>query len=634
MAGLVRVLGAVLAGTALALAPVSEGGTAWAGGGPAIGWAPCEENRAAECGTLRVPIDWARPDGATFGLAVARHRATEPARRIGVLVVNPGGPGAGFVQAEAKTYFSEEILARFDIVGFDPRGSGGSAAVRCSADIVRREPLPAPRDQADFDRLVAYNAELAADCRRRTGPLADHLDTVSVARDLDALRAALGERTLSYHGVSAGTLLGQQYAELFGRNIRAMSLDSTVDHSLSTGRLLVGQAANVEAAFGAFTRWCDRDPTCALHGRNVTRIWDGLMTRADRGTLRDPSLPGRVLNDFDLATEAHLGAFMEPSYDWLAKRLASLESGGPGPRGVVRGYPGPEIREIEHPAPAACQDWKLRIPDYRRFAVYAERMRRAAPHMRTQPDRQAFVLSCALWPGTPTNPQHRLTVERGTPAILLINGRYDPAAGHRGAANVRRQLGRGAALVTYEGPGHGVYHRTACTRQAVDDYLLRLRLPADGSSCAPASPAGARTAPASPAPARPSSHGEPPGLAGISGGDGRISDDVHARQAGVPSLLGEPAAAGADRTSGKARGRIRGEVRLGQGSRHLGAETAAAVLPEGALRLHAAPGEAVVPLQRGVARRAAERLGPKLLKLRRAATQLISGYGGGVPGPQ
>lgn len=485
MAGLVRMLGGAVTGATLVLA--LGGGAARAGGGGTIDWAPCAGNRAVECGTLRVPIDWARPGGATFGLAVSRHRAADPARRIGVLVVNiGGGPGTDFVQRDAKTYLSAEILARFDVVGFDPRGTGSSTPVRCSADIVRREPLPTPRDQADFDRLVAYTAELAADCRRRTGPLADHLDSVGVARDLDAVRAALGERTISYHGVSAGTLAGQQYAESFGRNLRAMSLDSTLDHSLSTRRFLISQAANVEDAFGAFTRWCDRDKTCALHGRNVTRIWDRLMARADRGTLRDPSLPGRVLSDFDLATEAHLGGLMEPAYGWLAERISSLESGKPGPRGVVRGHPDPELREIEHPAPAACQDWRLKIPDYRRFAVYAKRMRQVAPHMRTQPDTQSFAVTCALWPVTPANPQHRLTVKGGTPAILLINARNDPAAGHRWAANVRRQLGRRGVLVTYEGAGHGVYQRTACTRRAVDDYLLRLRLPADGSRCAPA----------------------------------------------------------------------------------------------------------------------------------------------------
>ncbi|GII96184.1 alpha/beta hydrolase [Sinosporangium siamense] len=478
-------LGAVLAGTVLAF----PGGTALprhgAAAAPEIAWAPCADNRAVECGELQVPVDWGRPGGARFGLAVARLKAAEPGRRIGVLAVNfGGGPGTDFVQGAASTYFSKEILARFDIVSFDPRGMGRSSPVRCSADIVRREPLPTPRDQAEFDRFRAYTAELAADCRRRTGPVADHLDSVSGARDLDAVRAALGESTISYHGVSAGTLPGQHYAELFGRNLRAMSLDSVVDHSMPTGRFLKSQAANAEDAFVAFARWCARDRACALHGRDVPQIWDGLMVRADRGTLRDPAMAGRVLSAYDLATEAHLGGLMGPDYSWLAKRMASLESGKPGPRGIVRGGPPPEMREIEHPAVAGCQDWRLTISDHRRFAALAAKMRRVAPHMRTQPDTQAFALTCALWPVEPRNPQHRLKVPAGTPPILLVNARHDPATGHTRAVRVLRQLGQGAALVTYEGAGHGAYERTACTRRAVDDYLLHLRVPAgDGLTC-------------------------------------------------------------------------------------------------------------------------------------------------------
>lgn len=488
-----RALAAACTGFMIMIADVLMGGAAWAGDRAAVVWAPCAQHRSVECGTLRVPVDWARPRGPAFDLALARRRAADPARRIGVLVVHPGGAGAGFVQADATTYFSKEILDRFDIVGFDPRGSGSSHPVRCSADIVRREPLPAPRDQADFDRLRAYVADLAADCRRRTGPLADHLDTNSVVRDLDAIRAALGERAISYHGVSAGTLTGQRYAELFGGRLRAMSLDSTLDHSLPTGRFLIGQAANVEDSFGAFVRWCHRQTACALHGRDIGRMWDELMARADRGTLRDPSMAGRVLDDYDLSTEAHLGGLMEPSYTWLAERIASLHSGRPGPRGVVRGHPDPEVIELEHPAPATCEDWRLRIPDHRRFAVYARRMRQAAPHLRTQPDTQAFALTCALWPGEPANPQHRLAVAPATPAVLLINARHDPAAGHKMALGVRRQFGPHATLVTYEGAGHGVYHRTTCTRRTVDDYLLRLQLPADGTSCPPVRPS--RSAP-------------------------------------------------------------------------------------------------------------------------------------------
>ncbi|WP_158088858.1 alpha/beta hydrolase [Thermoactinospora rubra] len=487
MTRIARAMAGVLMGAALALTP-SPAHAARAQ--PAISWKACEGDGATECGTLRVPIDWAKPGGAAIELAVARRRAGDPGRRVGALVVNyGGGPGADFVQHQAAGYFSPEVLARFDIVGFDPRGVGRSNPVRCSADLVRREPWPpTPRDQADFDRRAAFYAELAADCRRRTGPVYEHLDTVSVVRDMEALRVALGERKLTYHGVSAGTLAGQQYAELFGDRIRAMSLDSSMDHSLDTRRFLLTAARSAEDSFGRFLRWCERDSGCALHGRDVARIWDGLLARADRGELRDPNRPDFAPTAFDLINEAHLGGLMRPDPRWLAERIAAYHSGKPGPRGVYRGGPPPDVNEVEMPAPALCQDWRLRIRDHRQYSRYAKAMRQVAPHMRTAPDIQTAALVCAVWPGEATNPQHRLRI-RNTPKLLMINSLFDPATGYGWAANVHRQTRRASVLVTYEGAGHGAYERTPCTRAVVDRYLLDLRVPPEGTRC-PAAPLG------------------------------------------------------------------------------------------------------------------------------------------------
>lgn len=491
--------GAVLVGGVVVIAPSPARAHA-AGAGPSIGWRPCEGNGegavekdgdgdgAAECGTLRVPVDWAEPGGATIEVAVARRKAGDARRRIGALVVNfGGGPGADFVQSQAAEYFSPEVLARFDIVGFDPRGVGRSHPVRCSADLVRRDPWPStPKDQADFDRRAAYFAELAADCRRRTGPVYDHLDTVSVVRDLDALRAALGERKITYHGVSAGTLAGQQYAELFGDRVRAMSLDSVVDHSLDTRRFLLSAAKNIEDSFGEFVRWCRRDSGCALHGQDVPRIWDDLLAKADRGELRDPNRPEHPPTAFELISEVHFGGFMGPSPHWLAERISALSSGKPGPNGLYPGGPPPGAEEAESPAPALCQDWRLRVRDHRDYTRYAKAMREVAPHMRTSPDDLTAALVCAVWPDKATNPQHRLRL-KNTPKLLLINSLYDPATGYDSAVAVHRQARHTSVLVTYEGAGHGVYDRTPCTRSIVDRYLLDLRVPAAGTRC-PAAP--------------------------------------------------------------------------------------------------------------------------------------------------
>ncbi|MFC7645630.1 alpha/beta fold hydrolase [Streptosporangium lutulentum] len=183
----------------------------------AITWTPCAENSAVECGTLTLPVDWNIPRGETFELALARRKATDPAARIGSLVVNPGGPGSSGVSAvfEETFGFTSEITSRFDVVGFDPRGVGRSHPILCSVALAGQAPEVIMRSQADFDRWLAYNEQVRRDCRARTGPLFDHVDTGSVVRDLDALRAALGDDKLTYYGLSHGTLLGQQYAERF-----------------------------------------------------------------------------------------------------------------------------------------------------------------------------------------------------------------------------------------------------------------------------------------------------------------------------------------------------------------------------------------------------------------------------------
>ncbi|MCZ9343057.1 alpha/beta hydrolase, partial [Streptomyces sp. TRM76130] len=156
-------------------------------------------------------------------------------------------------------------------------------------------------DQADFEATLAYNARLRADCRARTGPVFDHLDTAQTVRDLDALRAALGERTLTFHGSSYGTLLGAQYAETYPRRVRAMVLESVMDHSVpNTRAFLRAQAVAAQDSFEEFVRWCDGATRCALHGRDVRAVWRDLLARAGRGELADPTQPDTALSSSDL----------------------------------------------------------------------------------------------------------------------------------------------------------------------------------------------------------------------------------------------------------------------------------------------------------------------------------------------
>ncbi|KUL21255.1 transporter [Streptomyces regalis] len=452
-----------------------------------IDWKPCPKDTTADCGTLRLPVDWARPSGETFDLAVARRKAADPGRRVGVLLVNPGGPGASgveFAVDDAPAHFSADIQERFDIVGFDPRGVGSSHPVKCSSELLDQQPSVYPRNQAEFDRLADFNRALRADCRRHTGPLFDHADTLSVVRDMDALRRALGEKKINYFGHSYGTLIGEQYAEEYGDRIRAMALTANIDHSLGAREFLVSSAATAEDSFHQFVKWCDRTSSCALHGRDVTAVWDGLLARADRGEVHDPESPDRALTANDIALFA-VKAFYGPYWDELATYVAGLDARKPAERrGSERSQQAdPETRAEPFPA-VFCQDWRIRAKDYREYARLTQAELRAAPHMRGSPRAHKGAAGCIGWPDEVNNPQHRLRITEA-PTILMLNSLHDPASSFAWAANVHRQTRGTTVLVPYAGAGHSVYNRSDCTRDAVDDYLTELRIPSAGSSCAP-----------------------------------------------------------------------------------------------------------------------------------------------------
>lgn len=455
-----RVFGAVLMVSALLL----SGATAADASPAPITWGACPDDPDSptppdgECGTLRVPLDWNRPHGPSIDLAVARHRATDPAHRIGVLLADAGGPGtSGAEFALATSFFSPEVRARFDTVGFDVRGTGRSAFIRCDDTTV--PPSDEPANRAEFDALRQYSRQEVADCRAGNLPVFDHADTAVNAQDMDALRRALGEEKISFQGMSYGTLLGQQYAEKYGEHVRALVLDSSIDHSADLRHFVGDRAAAADELFGQFTAWCDRTETCALHGQDVRATWERAF--ADAGT----SLRDRVFSDM-----------YGPNWDDAAQVIADAAAGRP-PMTARFEYNYLSIRLA-----VVCQDFDLRIRDFAQYsAVRAEELHRG-PIMRGSPLGHDEATACLGVAGPPANPPHRVDISRA-PQVLLLNARYDPATPYVWARNIHRQAPANTTLLTYEGSGHVVYPRNTCTRSAVDDYLLTLKTPRHDVSC-------------------------------------------------------------------------------------------------------------------------------------------------------
>jgi pimeloyl-ACP methyl ester carboxylesterase len=459
---------------ATVLTGVAGTGLASADSVPAPQWQPCAENAEVECATLPVPIDWSKPRNGTIEVAVARRAATNPDERIGSLVLMPGGPGGSGVDSLlGGVPVSPDLAARFDLVSFDPRGTNRSHPVVCDADLVNNPPNVIPETGGTLAGVRAYSEQLGASCRQHTGPLIDHVDSISTARDIDALRAALGEGTISLYGVSYGTLAGAMYAETFPSRVRALVLDSVFDHSLSARRFLETEARTGEDSFTEFANWCARDARCALHGRDVGQVFDALYAKAVNGQLHRPGDPTTPISPMELVS-ATIGFFYGPRWTEAADLLKELEDQQQG--SAARSA----VELAEFPLASFCADHRVDISSEDEWNALWKRQNRIAPHLRTHFAWQ-LVPICTAWPAATGNPQHRLHIRRTAP-ILLLNSLHDPATGYEWATNVADQIDNGR-LLTYDGWGHGVVRRSDCTRGAVDRYLLDLTVPRPGTHC-------------------------------------------------------------------------------------------------------------------------------------------------------
>ena len=447
-----------------------------------IAWTVCPEDAQVQCGTMRVPADWAAPSGPAITLTVARRAATDPARRLGVLLVNPGGPGGSAVDFtfNAATFFGDELRKRFDIVGVDPRGVGRSTPVLCSQDLVDAKPSPLIESEDQFAAMIDYNRRLAADCAARTGPVFDHVDTAGVVRDFEAVRVALGEKKINIYGASYGTLIGAGYAQRYPERLRALVLDSVVDHSADLDRFLTEETDAAQDAFGEFVKWCGRDTRCVLRGQNIPRLWTTALARARAGQLTDPYDAPRKVRVPDLVSVA-FAAFYQPGWYNFALYLRDALAGAPV---AGRRAPPPPVDLVDHSfAAVVCDDWHLPVTGFPDLRQRLQALAARAPQMRYSPLALRATTSCLGRLAPPDNPQRVLAPPSTLGPVLLVNARHDPASAYPWARRVAAQLGPRAGLLTYEGWGHVIYQTSPCVAAAVDKYLLTPAPIPPGGTC-------------------------------------------------------------------------------------------------------------------------------------------------------
>lgn len=441
------------------------------------------------CAEVRVPKDYAAPSNGYVNISMVDLPATDRKTRIGSLIVNPGGPGGSgveFVRASAGL-FSAAIRKRFDIVGFDPRGVNSSTAVRCIDNLDEQARIdPSPDTATELRALLNSARAYAAACAKRNPDLLPYLATDSVARDLDAIREAVGDKQLTYLGFSYGTLIGSTYADLFPDHIRAMVLDGAIDPALNLKGLRFGQAKAFEHALTRFLKDCAARTACAFHenGRTV-QAFNSLMASIDAR-----SLPAIRLNDSrrigpGIAWSAVVAAlYSKSSWPILAATLALAKRGdGSLMLAIADPYRGRKpngsySNEQDAYTANTCLDFQAPA-DIKVYTSWATQLRTAAPHFA-----QLLAyndLSCAFWP-VPAERTPAAASAKGAPPIVVVGSTGDPATPYAWAVSLSRELDSGV-LITRKGEGHTGYAASSCVKRAVDAYLLALTVPKNGLSC-------------------------------------------------------------------------------------------------------------------------------------------------------
>lgn len=453
-----------------------------------LAWEDCRGGN--ECADLEVPLDYSRPAGDTITVRVLRSAAEGD--RIGSLVVNPGGPGASGMDyaARAGQSFGQPLIDRFDIVGFDPRGVSESAPIDCLSDddldtYVAQD--PAPDDATEVGELEAQARAFGSGCLKLSGGVAAHASTLDAARDIDVLRAALEEPKLVYLGASYGTQLGAAYADLFPQRSGRLLLDGAVSLELSAQELAKQQAAGFETALRAYVANCvEATDSCFLGStvdEGVARIQQ-FLAEVDAAPL-STDLEGRELR----AGNALYGLVV-PLYQraaWSALSLGLRQAfGGDGTMLLQfsdlytsRGSSGYDNNTIEANLAIVCSDSAER-PSRAEVEASIPGFEAASPTFGAALG--WAQLGCGGFPAGPAIDWAAVD-GAGAPPIVVVGTSRDPATPLAWAESLANQLESGV-LLTRDGDGHTAYHSgNDCIDDAVEDYLIKGTVPADGTGC-------------------------------------------------------------------------------------------------------------------------------------------------------
>ncbi|MGC5168126.1 alpha/beta hydrolase [Luteimicrobium sp. DT211] len=456
--------------------------------GQDVDWSKCGDG--FRCATLKAPVSWQDASSGDIDLAIKVHSAT--GTRVGALLTNPGGPGASgldFVDS-ATSLFGSDVLKAYDVVGFDPRGVGKSTPVVCLGDKEKDAQLSAwyPDTEAGLAANEKAASAWADACKANTGPVLAHVDTQSAARDMDLVRAVLGEKKLDYLGFSYGTQLGATYAGIFPDRVGRMVLDGAIDSTLSADETGLEQAVGFEDALRSYVKDCESGKGCPLTGgvdHGMSQIHD-LLLRTERQPLKTKDAD-RPLT----ATLAFYGVavtlYSQDSWQYLTSALSEALTQGTGTQLLAladfyndRNSDGTfSTNSAEAFRAVGCLD-DPGSTDLAAMKAQAEKIEAQAPTVGS-----FFTyggIGCEPWP-YPQVAQDFDLHAKGAPPIVVVGTTGDPATPYRWAQGLAKTLDSGV-LLTYEGEGHTAYSAdNTCIAKAVDGYLVDGDVPDDGTTC-------------------------------------------------------------------------------------------------------------------------------------------------------
>lgn len=447
-----------------------------------------------QCTTVKAPIDWEQPSLGSIDLAVVRSQAT--GTKQGSLMVNPGGPGGSGWDFVAYSSFPG-LQADFDIVGWDPRGVGQSTSVVCYTDDDDRDEslygtFDSPYDtSAWIDELTDAQEEYADACLANTGELLGNVDTVSTARDLDLLRAVLGDEKLNYLGYSYGTKIGYTYAELFPEKVGRMVLDGAVDPLVSDFDALKTQMAGFESAFRAYMQDCLASSGCPFTGSlddalaQARSILDGI----DGQKLVNDD--GRVLDSATVGTAIAVNLYSQGYWPDISSMFVDLRGGDPASAFINADYYNSRNPDgtysgnsVDVYQVVTCLDGDFLSDEASTLDRVAE-IDAAAPTIGkffTYDDYAVLDVLCTHFP-VPTAEHPEIYDAEGAPPILVIGTSNDPATPYASSVSLANQLSSGV-LISYEGEGHTIYNQgVACIDDVVDAYFTKGTVPSADPMC-------------------------------------------------------------------------------------------------------------------------------------------------------